>query len=158
MEVYHKIQLRPIWWALWIIIINILYLLILLTCWRWEQNCSLTPIEPSLKILGSSIHRVDYHNCFFIRPICRYLMLRLHYVPGLLRQSRFRPLWTSWGNVGVRDGKIWKDRESTLPIPSSHVPSLQSRFDHGRLNRGCRGRREHNVNAALAILETIKQI
>ena len=31
---------------------------------------------------------------------------------------------------------------------SHHV---KSRFDHGGLKRGCRGRREHSVNAALAL-------
>ena len=40
-----------------------------------------------------------------------------------------------------------------LPIPFQYVASRLSRFVHGGLKRGCRGRREHSVNAVLGAVK-----
>ena len=49
--------------------------------------------------------------------------------------------------------KIWPGNhgnhgKSRCPIPSPRVDLRSPRYVHGRQNRGCRGRREHSVNAA----------
>jgi len=73
--------------------------------------------------------------------------------PVLLRPARFlirtvAAVADFFDSLKICPGIHGNHGLSRLSIPSPRVISRPSRFDHGGLKRDCRGRREHNVNAA----------
>ena len=72
------------------------------------------------------------------------------------RQPRFRPPWSrrelTWGDV--RSCTTSTTITFAYPVPSRPITSnpVLTTARRGGLKRGCRGRREHSVNAALDFL------
>ena len=76
-------------------------------------------------------------------------MLCLHYVPGWPRQPVSGRRDQDGIDVMGREGTGYANVIVVDAGQDINVLSRQSRFDHGGLKRGYRGRREHSVNAAL---------
>ena len=73
--------------------------------------------------------------------------------PRRPRQPRFRPprravVKTGFDVMG-REGTGYAKVIVVDVVQDLKSPHVNSRLDHGGLKRGCRGRREHSVNAAL---------